>query len=73
LFPEEIADAAVWRLRADPTIPLLLESEILEGGGGDFKSCLTGNGWNSYLNIGPEGPEPREDPEGTLPKNWSLW
>lgn len=73
LYPNEIADAVEWRLRPDPTVPLLLEAEILDGGAGDFKAALTGTTWNSYLNIGPEGPEPREDPEGTLPKTWSLW
>jgi hypothetical protein len=73
LHPSEIADATEWRLRTDSTVPLLLEAEILEGGAGDFKGALTGTTWNSYLTIGKEGPEPREDPEGVLPKNWSLW
>jgi len=73
LTPNEIADAAQWRLRTDETVPLLLEAELLDGGAGDFKAALTGTTWNSYLTIGKEGPEPREDPEGTLPKTWSLW
>jgi hypothetical protein len=73
LHPNEIADATEWRLRTDSTVPLLLEAEILEGGAGDFKGALTGTTWNSYLTIGKEGPEPREDPEGVLPKTWSLW
>jgi len=70
LFPEELADAAQWRLRVDETVPLLLEAELLEGGAGDFKSALTTNGpWKSELT----GAEPREDPDGTLPRTWSLW
>lgn len=72
LHPSEIGDAVEWRLRPDPTVPLLLEAEILEGGAGSFKEALTGTSWNSYLTAAKDPPEPREDPEGTLPKTWSL-
>ena len=52
---------------SEAPVALGLESVALGNG------ALTGTSWNSYLNIGPEGPEPREDAEGTLPKTWSLW
>ena len=59
LQPEEIADACEWRLRPDETIPLRPIPKQLEGGS-DFKALLT-------------DPLFEDQPEGTLPRQWSLW
>lgn len=72
LTPNELADASEWRLRPDETVPLLLEAEQLDGGAGEFKSALINPGpWTSLMQA--PGAEPRDDPEGTLPRTWSLW
>ena len=42
LTPDELAEAAAWRLREDETIPLRpIAAGWQEGGPGDFKACLT--------------------------------
>ena len=60
LSPDELADAAAWRLRPDDSVPLRPTALKLDGGAGDFKALLT---------------EPlfEDQPEGTLPRTWSLW
>lgn len=59
LTPDEVADAVEWKIRPDETIPLRPVAKILENGA-DFKSLLT-------------DPLFEDQPEGVLPRQWSLW
>lgn len=59
LVPEVIADSCEQFIRTDSTVPLRPIARKLEGAG-DLKACLT-------------DPLFEEQPEGTLPRQWSLW
>jgi hypothetical protein len=63
LIPDELADAAAWRLREDESIPLRpIGRGWPEGGPADFRACLT-----EALE------EPKEGEPEPLPRQWSLW
>lgn len=63
LTPDELADAAAWRLREDESVPLRpIARGWPEGGPADFKSCLT-----------EPLEEPKEGEPEPLPRQWSLW
>jgi hypothetical protein len=63
LTPDELADAAAWRLRENETVPLRpIARGWPEGGPADFKACLT-----------EPLEEPKEGEPEPLPRQWSLW
>ena len=62
--PTELADSAEQLLKPNPYIPLRPVPRHLEGGAGDFKALLTDP---------IPGPNGEEQPEGTLPRQYSLW
>ena len=59
LAPEVIADSCEQFIRTDSTVPLRPIARKLEGAG-DLKACLT-------------DPLSEDQPEGALPRQWSLW
>ena len=59
LTPDEVADLCEWRIRPDDTVPLRPVPKQLENAS-DFKSLLT-------------DPLFEDQPEGILPRQWSLW
>lgn len=60
--PEEICSTATWLIQKDKNIPLKPFPKQVEGG--DFAAILTDP------IPGPNGEDP---PEGTLPRQYSLW